>query len=198
MNVTTFKKSYWNYFLELEEQLISTKRFVTFDKNNFKSFSIEYLKLFQAVCSEIDVVGKTIAQEFDSGHSKKDLNIKKWGYILQKAFPSIESEVVFFENDIPFQPWRNWKYEEYKNKKGYRSLRLSDGKSTPLWWNSYNKVKHERTTYNENGKTNYSLANLGNLINAMAALFIVETYFISYLNKDKSIDFKPSELFKIQ
>lgn len=49
MNVTTFKKSYWNYFLELEEQLISTKRFVTFDKNNFKSFSIEYLKLFQAV-----------------------------------------------------------------------------------------------------------------------------------------------------
>ena len=28
-----FIRSYWNYFIELEEQLISTKQFVDFDKS---------------------------------------------------------------------------------------------------------------------------------------------------------------------
>ena len=56
-----FIKSYWEYFLELEEQFLETKRFVAFDKANAKAYSIEYLKLYQAICSEIDVVGKEIA-----------------------------------------------------------------------------------------------------------------------------------------
>ena len=60
-DINLFIKSYWDYFLELEEQFIETKRFVAFDKANSKSYSIEYLKLYQAVCSEIDVVGKEIA-----------------------------------------------------------------------------------------------------------------------------------------
>ena len=37
-----FEKSYWQYYLELEEQFVSTKRYVTFDKANFKTFSSEY------------------------------------------------------------------------------------------------------------------------------------------------------------
>ena len=55
-NVNIFVKSYWNYYLELEEQFISTKKFVEFDVSNSTTYSVEYLKLFQAVCSEIDVV----------------------------------------------------------------------------------------------------------------------------------------------
>ena len=30
-----FEKSYWQYFLELEEQFLSTKRYVAFDKVQF-------------------------------------------------------------------------------------------------------------------------------------------------------------------
>ena len=60
-NLQSFIKSYWEYFLELEEQLIETKRYVAFDKANAKTYSIEYLKLYQAVCSEIDVVAKEIS-----------------------------------------------------------------------------------------------------------------------------------------
>ena len=55
-----FEKIYWQYFLELEEQFLSTKRYVAFDKANFKTFSTEYLKLLVAVCGEIDTVGKAI------------------------------------------------------------------------------------------------------------------------------------------
>lgn len=63
IGITTeiFKKSYWNYFLELEEEFLLTQKYVTFDKLNFNTFSAEYIKLIQAVCSEIDVVAKEIA-----------------------------------------------------------------------------------------------------------------------------------------
>ena len=61
-----FEKNYWEYYLELEEQFISTKRYVAFDAANYKSYSLEYLKLLEAVCSEIDIVGKEIAHQIDS------------------------------------------------------------------------------------------------------------------------------------
>ena len=46
----------------LEEQFLDTQRYVEFDYvNNGRAYSIEYLKPFKAVCSEIDVVGKVLA-----------------------------------------------------------------------------------------------------------------------------------------
>ena len=37
IGITTeiFKKSYWNYFLELEEEFLLTQKYVTFDKVQF-------------------------------------------------------------------------------------------------------------------------------------------------------------------
>ena len=85
-----FIRSYWSYFIELEKQLISTKRFVDFDKSNNKTFSIEYLKLLQATCSEIDVVAKIMAECFDSSFkSLNNKNIQKWGFVIQTVFPNI-------------------------------------------------------------------------------------------------------------
>ena len=38
-DVNLFIKSYWDYFLELEEQFIETKRFVAFDKASIPMIS---------------------------------------------------------------------------------------------------------------------------------------------------------------
>lgn len=70
-----FERNYWQYFIELEEQFISTKRYVAFEKANFRTFSIEYLKLLEAVCSEIDVVGKEIAHQIDTSFRVTDPTI---------------------------------------------------------------------------------------------------------------------------
>ena len=69
-----FEKSYWNYFLELEEQFLDTKKYVAFDAVNYKTYSLEYLKLLEAVCSEIDVVGKEIAHQIDTSFKREDRN----------------------------------------------------------------------------------------------------------------------------
>ena len=123
-----FIKSYWEYFLELEEQLLETKRFVEFDKKNANSYSIEYLKLYQAICSEIDVVGKEIAiavsPQFKIDNNK---NIKKWGYEIQKKFPNLKDTVTIFNDEYPLQPFQDWEYEQhttiYDNGKSRTTLR---------------------------------------------------------------------------
>lgn len=106
--VKTFIKSYWNYYLELEDQFLATKRFVEFDVTNSATYSVEYLKLFQAVCSEIDVVAKILAEEYDLSFKKIDnKNIQKWGYYLQSSYPHLETTSVIFNNDYPVCPWQN-------------------------------------------------------------------------------------------
>lgn len=194
INEQMFIKSYWNYFIELEEQFISTKRFVDFDKSNNGTFSIEYLKLLQATCSEIDVVAKIIAEQ-KAPTFKEFKNIQKWGFVIQNAYPNIGSFSAYFNNDYNITPWANWKYERYKGEKNRTNYRLVPGCKTPSWWTAYNKVKHERTSqYKE--QTNYVRANLENLISAMAALFILEQLFLDDLKNEKSLsNHMPSKLF---
>ena len=180
--------------------MFATKKYVDFDESNYKTFSVEYLKLLQATCSEIDVVGKIIAEYYDNSFKNVDnKNIQKWGMLVHNAFPDIESSAVSFLNDKEILPWKNWDYETYYDKRHRLRHRLKAGKDTPAWWTAYNKVKHERTSPYKEGKTNYSRANLENLILAMGALYIIERKFIKLLSSDgTTVDInKKSKLFSI-
>ena len=81
----SFIKHYWQYYRELEDEIIATRRYVDFDQGNFSTFSVEYLKLYQAICSEIDVLGKAIAHEINPAFKADDKqnNILKWWLVLQ-------------------------------------------------------------------------------------------------------------------
>ncbi len=194
-----FIKSYWEYFLELEEQFIETKRFVEFDSANAKAYSIEYLKLYQAVCSEIDVVGKEIAiavnPSFKIDHKT---NIKKWGYEIQQKFPQIKDITIKFNDESIIQPFVNWEYETYtivdKNKRSRTALRIKDNKETIVWWRNYNEIKHRRIGLVE-GSKNFQLANQNNLILAFSALFLLETLYMNNFKDFASNSIKASELF---
>ncbi len=192
-----FIKSYWNYYLELEEQFITTKKFAEFDISNYSTYSIEYLKLLQAVCSEIDVVAKVLSEEnYPDFRNIKKKNIQKWGYYLQLSYPNLENSSIIFNGDYEIQPWSNWKYEKSINKQGHIRYKLSTGKKTPFWWIAYNKVKHERTTYSKNSKINYSQANQKNLIYSLSALFILETFYLDSVENTISRPYRKSKLFK--
>lgn len=75
-----FQRSHWNYYLELEERMEATKKYVEFDLYNSKSYSSTYLMLMQAVCSESDVVGKEIASHLatDFQKDKGNKTINRW------------------------------------------------------------------------------------------------------------------------
>lgn len=196
----TFIRDYWSYYIELEEQLVSTKRYVDFSELNNKTFSVEYLKLLQATCGEIDVVAKVLSEYIDPTFmSQRYINIQKWGFVIQQAFPNIENTAVRFNNDYIVIPWHHWAYKKHEYRNGSVRYDLAKGKDTPKWWRAYNALKHERTSAYRKGKTNYVQANLGNVISAMAALYILEQLFLSCL--DEEVDSSPvrrSELFKME
>lgn len=189
-----FLKSYWEYYLDLEEQLLETRRFVAFDEKNKKSFSVEYLKLYQAVCSEIDVVGKEIAVAANPKFKiDNNTNIKKWGFEVQQKFPWLKESFVTFNGVLTLHPFENWEYEISISKKGSRNLKIKDDKKAIQWWKNYNDVKHRRIGLIE-GTDNFHLANQRNLIEAFSALFLLETTYIKEI--DQNARYQESKLFK--
>ncbi len=195
-NLRQFIKSYWNYYIELEAQIIETKRFVEFDESNYKTFSVEYLKLYQAVCSEIDVVGKEIASAINQEFKiDRYTNIQKWGYEIQQYFNNIDKTTVLFDDELQIIPFLNWKYEINISKNGKQNYKVFDDKKTIQWWKDYNKVKHQRIGL-VSGTKNFPLANQKNLIQSLAALFILEISYINSCSDDISIE--SSKLFKLQ
>lgn len=182
MNFETFYKSYWKYYLELEQSFLETERYVSFDKRNYKAFSVEYVKLLQVICSEIDVVAKEIAKYNDSNFNVRKSNISKWCYELMILFPNVSNQIVMF-NDNKLQPWKSIKYVKYKDAKGNTRFKLDDKHKSPEWWKAYNKVKHQRTTIVKN-EPNYVNANLKNVTDALAALYIIEVMMLNELGKN--------------
>ena len=196
------KKDYWNYYIELEKEVLHLRKYIDFNTKNYNTFSIEILKLYQAICSEIDVVGKSLAKFINPNYSpKNDINIYKWWFEIENKlyvtnrFPSFindpeknnhiyEFEIYNHLFDCKYKPWFNFYIIIKKTKDEKNILVLDNNKSTPKWWSDYNKVKHNRIN-GLNGDNNYEKANLYNLINALTALYILES---SYLQNVGNID----------
>lgn len=162
-----FLNSYWKYYLALEEDFIKSLRYVTLDTANFSSFSTEYTKQYQAICSEIDVTCKEICGIIKIG--SKPSNITQYAKIILDDMSNITNESVTLKNytSISLSPWSQWKLE--KDGIPYQS---------PSWWNSYNNVKHDRNTY-------FNEANLENVLNALAGLYILEIYCYDRIEDSK-------------
>ena len=204
MNATLYEniiKNYWEYYRELEDDLLATRKYVAFDELNSGTFSMEYLKLFQAACSEIDVLGKAMASHVNPAFKPDDKqnNINKWWFEVQGAYRCYDSVLDAAEGiggtPLPncrrlclgrfeVQPWKGFgtEWRMVTDRTGRTSNRclLKSGCSTPRWWSDYNKVKHGRALDSGSGAhvPNYHKANLGNVIAAFAALHVLETSFM--------------------
>ena len=199
-NIREFKKSFWSYYLELERQFIETKRYVEFSSDNDKAYSVEYLKLYQAICSEIDVVGKEIASDVVPGFkADSNTNIKKWGFNFQKVFGAIKDSEVEFDELYVVKPFENCEYDEYDkrlpNGKMGKDLRIVGQKTTIVWWRNYNDVKHQRIGL-VSGKKNFQLANQKNVVLSLAAVFLLEWTYMNHINTSGD-DIESSQLFSV-
>ena len=70
-DIDSFYKKFCSYYLALEADFLATERYLTIDKDNYTAFSNEYIKLIQAICSEIDVVAKHLCSHINPGFSGK-------------------------------------------------------------------------------------------------------------------------------
>ena len=143
---------------------------------------MEYLKLFQAICSEIDVIGKIVASIVDlSFKPTKETGINEWWYYLYSNDYSIESQKCCLLGKQILQPWKNYRVKKNTNPDAKRFIldeTTIPKAKTPSWWKDYNSVKHNRTGHYQKNASNYAKANLRNLFLSFAALYLLEVKLI--------------------
>jgi hypothetical protein len=161
MTADEFNKLYWSYYLTLEKDLMNVQPYITFEKGNYSCYSNYFIKIYQAICSEVDVIFKLYTQlvkekyTINIGEKNNIDGYKK--YILYQHDCILNEQVTFLINNDKFIPWKDL-----------------DIKS-PSWWSQYNYVKHYRSGI-FNNKHNYQYANLKNVISSLSALYILEKY----------------------
>ncbi|MFA5669801.1 MAG: hypothetical protein WC967_11195 [Balneolaceae bacterium] len=157
MGITVGKNLvHWNYFLAIEQDLAQVSRFIEFNENNFKCYSIELAHLLLASTSEVDVVLKALCNLFDN--EMKHENINDYRKTIVKYLPHFHEEFCMLNRySLKLNPWSSW-----------------DKNSSPLWWKANNNVKHHRDEkFNE--------ANLKNTLNSIAGLHVCVLYYYKKL-----------------
>ena len=141
-------KLHWNYLLALERDLEAISRYVEFAPANYEVYSIELAHLLFAAASEVDVVTKLLCAVLDP--SARNGNMDHYRAVVMSNLPiMVVSKVYIPRYGLELTPWDQWSQNQ-----------------NPLWWRSYNDVKHERNAH-------FARATLKNALNAMAALLLV-------------------------
>ncbi len=173
--INAFFKRYYRYYLALESDFLATERFVTIDQDNSNAFSVEYIKQLQTICSEIEVVAKYLCSMIDAKAKCKDFTdcckiITTSNALFERAtttVPQLEGLII--------APFLNWSFTVEKSKDGKEYTKSNN----PEWWQKYNKIKHDRTGIDSaTGVNYYKFANQGNVISALAALYILNSYIV--------------------
>jgi len=154
---------YWQYFLSLETDLITTSRYIEFSgvnnstvENNYKTFSTELLRIFLTACAECENILKIILVEKENipQNRTNSGNISRIQTSIMRisTYRELPSQIITCEAyNLNFTPWEAWNTSE----------------NPPQWWKDHNAVKHGRA----NGtNSNYHLANVFNTLSSVAAL----------------------------
>lgn len=157
---------HWNYLVALEQDLAKVSRFIEFSEANFDTYSIELAHLLLAASSEVDVVLKALCNLKNPEIDHK--NINQYRSTVKEHLPNMVAEKCFiYRYGLELEPWSNWVGDE-----------------NPMWWRSYNKVKHQRNDH-------FDKANLKNTLNALAALSVAVLYYYKELfSQEEPLEFK--------
>jgi hypothetical protein len=151
----TSGKLHWNYFLALEKDIEVVSRYVEFCEANFDVYSIEFAHILFAAASEVDAVAKLLCQQLKPNAPRN--KIDDYAAILCAALADLTTTQVSVPRyGLILTPWDNWA-----------------GAKNPVWWRSYNNVKHDRDVH-------FQEATLKNALNALGALLILVYHHYSY------------------
>ena len=157
MNELESLKIYWQQYMILEKRMINLSDYIAIHPKNSATFSNQFISMHLTICSEID----SVAEEFC-----KNLNID------EKSRFGINNKINHILNK--YDKLKNWsvntKFPHYRINIVPFS-KFNDNKSSD-WWQTYNNIKHKRTE-KIGEQYNYELANLKNVLNALAALYLL-------------------------
>lgn len=166
------KNLFWPIYNKLEEEFKELSYYIAIDKKQLKTYSIKIADLILRTVAECENIAILICKsEYikfrdKRGHIRKNVYFDEYIEALNNIFKLNQklirtTYINIDENafDMKLQPFKKAKLKV-------------NGKEKQIipWYNAYNKIKHDRVRY-------FRLANLENLINALAALFMLNVYF---------------------
>lgn len=185
-----FMDSFWTHYVMLEKEFMTTLYYVRLDRENYSTYSDAYIKLLLQIGSEIDVVAKETCKLINPQFNGD--NIVDYRSELSGDSGFASTKVNLFNYGIILEPWNN----TWLTATGYTKI---------IWWDVYNKVKHQRTdqvNINSITKASYKFADLENVINALGGLYhlLLHSYYLTLKNEGKTvkIPLPGSRLFKLQ
>jgi len=157
---------HWRYFLALEQDVERTTRFVEPHPSNYRTFSIEFVRLILSACSEVDVVAKVICQSIDSAAPAD--NMDQYRAVIHKAYAHIHKAIVQVPRfGLFMEPWKEW-----------------GTNANPGWWKDHQLIKHQRHKH-------FAQADLEHCIVSVAGLFSLALY----LCRDDRVGLESSVFF---
>jgi hypothetical protein len=143
---------YWNSFKMLYKDLEESFRFVNPSKEQLKVHSFRFYELLVRACTEFESLCKDKVSELKLSKNKSDdFNIIDF-HLLNAHFenkPSRISVGFTFSDPLFVRPLEGW-----------------NASHSLGWYQAYNNVKHNRVGQ-------FELANMENVLNSIAALFII-------------------------
>ena len=150
---------HFRYYLENESQFRSSERFVYISKKCKNAYSFVYSNLLLNICSDFEsLVRAYFGKENDDPMEVHD--------IIQSILSDEKLKVILTESAI----YENCDYETlYPLKINHNDKTKKDSFK---WWEAYNKIKHNKVA-------KIFPANQENILNALAALYILNRYVLS-------------------
>lgn len=159
---------HWYFFQEIDKDLQSIESYIYFNESHFEVYSIQLASVLFSASSECDSMLRLLYAEFGNEQKEKTY-INDYYKIVKKYTPLINTKVRIPKYNLEFKPFLNWTSETMQ----------------PLWWRSYNTVKHDRP----NGFQN---ATLKNAINAVGALHILNILYLIKVELGDVFDYEKS------
>jgi hypothetical protein len=173
------------YYIELQRRMVDIFRYVSCHKNNFDTYSIIIESLLIDTCSFFDSMCQTfIRGKSLSGHvfkqeskvsdfkekvsSSEEFNFADYRTLLEAEFSLSGRKVNLNLYEGALYP--NPTLSPPASICGYLIAPFEEwaaGKPSP-WWSAFTKLKHDRMN-------NFNEAKLRNVLNALAAAFIILT-----------------------
>lgn len=159
-------RNFWQYYSMLESKVITTANYVAIDPANFGTYSNEYALLLQSIGVELDNFFKVYC-----GFNPTDRkNIADYANYILTGYPAIvNDEIQVVGTDVKVKPFQGWT--------------ATAAAQSLIWWQAFDKVKHNRYG-------NFAEANQGNVLNTLAALYVLEMKLFTKATKEKN----PAEL----
>ena len=161
-------------YKQLEKELEELSYFISFDKKQLKTYSTKISDLLLRTVSEVENISKALCKREKIKFYDKNKHIRQVVY-LNEYFEKLESIFQLSEKSVSFDLENcnsnifDAKLIPFRKDKTYKLNKKE--RFTWSWYYAYNKIKHDRVKY-------FRYANLECLINALAALFLLNVYYL--------------------